>query len=162
MINASYGGTIMMQDSEDAWRFLEQLSHGSKNNYSAKKRDNLVSSIVLVGLDKNWKSEVKYDINSLNKKFDLLLSSLGKEKGVFFSQGRKICVSCGDSGHIADECMRIQEQINEVHAYGQFQNNPRSFNRNYNQGANYNNNGNFNNNNRQGNYQNQNQPKQFQ
>ncbi|CAI9269330.1 unnamed protein product [Lactuca saligna] len=77
-------------------------------------------------------------------------------------EGQKICVSCGDSGHIADECMRSQEEINQVHDYGQFQNNPRSFNWNYNHGGNYNNNGNFNNNKRQGNYQNQNQPKQFQ
>nr|KAJ0202196.1 hypothetical protein LSAT_V11C600327700 [Lactuca sativa] len=89
MINASSGGIIMIQDSEDAWRFLD----------------------------------------------------LGKKK---------------------DECMRIQEEINQVHGYGQFQNNPRSFNRNYIQGGNYNNIGIFNNNNRQGNYQNQNQPKQFQ
>nr|KAJ0198196.1 hypothetical protein LSAT_V11C700362320 [Lactuca sativa] len=118
MINSSSGGTIMMQDSEDAWRFLEQLSHGSKTNYSAKKRDNPVSYAASVGLDKNWKNEVKYDINSLNKKFDLLLSSLGKEKGVFFLQGQKICVSYRDSGHIADECMRSQEGINEVHGYG--------------------------------------------
>ncbi|XP_023764796.1 uncharacterized protein LOC111913311 [Lactuca sativa] len=58
--------------------------------------------------------------------------------------------------------MKSQEEINQVHGYGQFQNNPRSFNRNYNQGGNYNNNGTFNNNNRQGNYQNQNQPKRFQ
>nr|KAJ0206002.1 hypothetical protein LSAT_V11C500270540 [Lactuca sativa] len=79
---------------------------------------------------KNWKNEVKYDINSLNKKFDLLLSSLGKEKC-----GQKICVSYGNSGHIADECMRSQEEINQVHDYGQFQNSPQSFNRNYNQGA---------------------------
>nr|KAJ0197680.1 hypothetical protein LSAT_V11C700375100 [Lactuca sativa] len=126
---------------------------------SGKKRHNPVSSAASVGLDKNWKNEVKSDINSLNKNFDLLLSSLGKEKGVF---GQKICLSCGDSGHIADECMRSQEEISQVHGYGQFQNSPRSFNRNYNQGGNYNNNGNFNNNNCQGNYQNQNQPKQFQ
>nr|KAJ0201457.1 hypothetical protein LSAT_V11C600325610 [Lactuca sativa] len=80
MINASSDNTIMMQDSEDAWRFFEQLSHGSKTNDSDKKRDNPVSSVASVGLDKNWKNEVKSDINSLNKKFDLLLSSLGKEK----------------------------------------------------------------------------------
>ncbi|XP_052622727.1 uncharacterized protein LOC128128011 [Lactuca sativa] len=88
MINASSGGTIMMQDSEDAWRFLEQLSHGSKTNYSAKKRDNPVSLAVSVGLEKNWKNEVKSDINSSNKKFDLLLSSLGKEKGNYQNQNQ--------------------------------------------------------------------------
>ncbi|XP_023749857.1 uncharacterized protein LOC111898163 [Lactuca sativa] len=104
---------FLIGNFEDAWRFLEQLSHGSKTNYSAKKWDTPVSSVASVGLDKNWKSE-----------------------------GQKICVRCGDSGYIVDECMRSQEEINQVHGYGQLQNSPRSFNRNNNQGGNYNNNGN--------------------
>nr|KAJ0204728.1 hypothetical protein LSAT_V11C500264180 [Lactuca sativa] len=33
------------------------------------------------------------------------------------TKGQKICVSCGDSGHIADECMKIQEEINQEHDY---------------------------------------------
>nr|KAJ0198124.1 hypothetical protein LSAT_V11C700385840 [Lactuca sativa] len=100
MINASSGGTIMMQDSEDDWRFLKQLSHGSKTNYSTKKRDNPVSSVASVGLEKNWKIEVKSDINSFNKKFDLLLSSLGKEKEFekgFKSEKQKVVKGKDDS-----------------------------------------------------------------
>nr|KAJ0191939.1 hypothetical protein LSAT_V11C800416710 [Lactuca sativa] len=46
--------------------------------------------------------------------------NLGKEKVVFFSKGQKIYVRCGDSRHIAVECMRSQEEINQVHGYGQF------------------------------------------
>ena len=106
MINASSGGTIMMQDSEAAWRFLEQLSNGSKTNYSSKKKDISNSTVASVGVDKAWKNEVTSNINNLTKRFDLLLSSLQKEKGVYSLQGKKICVSCGDIGHTADECKR--------------------------------------------------------
>ena len=162
MINASSGGTIMMQDSEAAWRFLEQLSNGSKTNYSSKKKDIPNSTVASVGVDKVWKNEVNTNINNLTKRFDLLLSSLQKEKGVYSSQGKNICVSCGDTGHTADECTRSQREISTVHGYGQNQNYPRPFNHNNNQGSyqnqnrgqgSYNNN---NNNNRPGNYQNQN------
>lgn len=155
MINASSGGTIMMQDSEAAWRFLEQLSNGSKTTYSSTKRNTPVSTAASVGLDKTWKNEVTSNINNLTKRFDLLLSSLGKEKGVNVMQQQKICVSCGDTGHIADQCTRSQQEISMVHGYGQNQNYPRPFNKNNNPGNNYNNN-------RQGNFQNQNQPRQFQ
>lgn len=55
MINASSSGTIMMQDSDKAWRFLEKLSNCSKTNYSAKKQDTPISTVALVGLDKDWK-----------------------------------------------------------------------------------------------------------
>ena len=163
MINASSGGTIMMHDSEAAWRFLEQLSNGSKTNYSTKKRDTPISTAASVGLDRTWKNEVKSDFNALNKKFDLLLARIGKEKGAYVLQGQHNCMSCGDTGHTADTCTKNQKEISMVHGYGQFQNGPRPFNRPNNQG-NWNNQGNQGNynNNRQGNFQNPNQQRQFQ
>ncbi|KAI3700820.1 hypothetical protein L2E82_45458 [Cichorium intybus] len=73
MISASSSGTIMMQDPDDAWRFLEQLSNGSKVNFSTRKP---VSTAAAVGADADWKKEVKKEIGELNRKFDRLMSTL--------------------------------------------------------------------------------------
>ncbi|KAI3505831.1 hypothetical protein L1887_28117 [Cichorium endivia] len=48
MINASSSGTIMMQDPEEAWQFLEQLSNRSKANFSTRKT---VRTAAAVGAD---------------------------------------------------------------------------------------------------------------
>ncbi|KAI3767715.1 hypothetical protein L2E82_18077 [Cichorium intybus] len=48
MINASSSGIIMMQDPEEAWQFLEQLSNGSKANFSTRKT---VGTAAAVGAD---------------------------------------------------------------------------------------------------------------
>ncbi|KAI3510726.1 hypothetical protein L1887_17859 [Cichorium endivia] len=73
MINASSSGTIMMQDPEEAWQFLEQLSNGSKANFSTRKT---VGTAVAVGADADWKKDVRKEISKLNKKFDRLVSTL--------------------------------------------------------------------------------------
>ncbi|KAI3700298.1 hypothetical protein L2E82_44924 [Cichorium intybus] len=54
MINASSSGTIMMQDPEEAWQFLEQLSNGSKANFSTRKT---VGTAAAVGADADWKKD---------------------------------------------------------------------------------------------------------
>ncbi|KAI3739126.1 hypothetical protein L2E82_29520 [Cichorium intybus] len=59
MINALSSGTIMMQDPEAAWRFLEQLSNGSKTNYSSRKPVN-TSLAAAVGVDNEWKKGNNY------------------------------------------------------------------------------------------------------
>ncbi|KAI3674838.1 hypothetical protein L2E82_51954 [Cichorium intybus] len=73
MINASSSGTFMWQDLEEAWQFLDQLSNGSKANFSTRKT---VGMAAAVGADANWKKEVKKEISELNKKFDRLMSTL--------------------------------------------------------------------------------------
>ncbi|KAI3780943.1 hypothetical protein L2E82_10937 [Cichorium intybus] len=73
MINASQSGTFMWQDPEEAWQFLEQLSNGSKENFSTRKT---VGTAAAVGADADWKKEVKKEISELNKKFDRLMSTL--------------------------------------------------------------------------------------
>ncbi|KAI3752667.1 hypothetical protein L2E82_24702 [Cichorium intybus] len=73
MINASSSGTFMWQDPEEAWQFLEQLSNGSKANFSTRKT---VGTAAAVGVDADWKKEVKKEISELNKKFDRLMSTL--------------------------------------------------------------------------------------
>ncbi|KAI3700688.1 hypothetical protein L2E82_45325 [Cichorium intybus] len=54
MINASSSGTIMMQDPEEDWKFLEQLSNGSKANFSTRKT---VGTAAAVGADADWKQD---------------------------------------------------------------------------------------------------------
>ncbi|KAI3723871.1 hypothetical protein L2E82_35632 [Cichorium intybus] len=73
IINASSSGTIMMQDPEEAWRFLEQLSNGSKANFYTRKT---VGTAAAVGADADWKKDVKKEISELNRKFDRLVSTL--------------------------------------------------------------------------------------
>ncbi|KAI3701136.1 hypothetical protein L2E82_45781 [Cichorium intybus] len=73
MINASSSGTFMWQDPEEAWQFLEQLSNGSKANFSTRKT---TSTAAAVGVDADWKKEVKKEISELNRKFDRLLATL--------------------------------------------------------------------------------------
>lgn len=73
MINASSSGTFMWQEPEDAWRFLEQLSNGSKANFSTRKP---VSTAAAVGTDNEWRKEVKKEIRELNRKFDRLMVTL--------------------------------------------------------------------------------------
>ncbi|KAI3751985.1 hypothetical protein L2E82_23082 [Cichorium intybus] len=73
MINASSSGTFMWQDPEEAWQFLEQLSNGSKANFSTRKT---VGTAGAVGVDADRRKEVKKEISELNKKFDRLMSTL--------------------------------------------------------------------------------------
>ncbi|KAI3517546.1 hypothetical protein L1887_16761 [Cichorium endivia] len=73
MINASSSGTFMWQDPEEAWQFLEQLSNGSKANFSTRKN---VGTAAAVGAEADWKKEVKKEIGDLNKKFDRLMATL--------------------------------------------------------------------------------------
>ncbi|KAI3518359.1 hypothetical protein L1887_06997 [Cichorium endivia] len=73
MINASSSGTFMWQDPEEACQFLEQLSNGSKANFSTRKT---VGTAATVGVNADWKKEVKKEISELNKKFDRLMSTL--------------------------------------------------------------------------------------
>ncbi|KAI3766396.1 hypothetical protein L2E82_16453 [Cichorium intybus] len=54
MINVSSSGTFMWQDLEEAWQFLEQLSNGSKANFSTRKT---VGTAAAVGADADWKKE---------------------------------------------------------------------------------------------------------
>lgn len=131
------------------WKPIAQLRNGKPDFNPCFSRSR-------IKLEK-W---IKNDINALNENADLLISSIVNEKGVIVSQGQKIYVICGDTWHIAVECMLSQEEINQVHDYGQFQNNPRLFNLKNNQGGNYNNSVNYNN--CQGNFQSQNQPRQLQ
>ncbi|KAI3691119.1 hypothetical protein L2E82_49337 [Cichorium intybus] len=73
MINASSSGTFMWQDPEEACQFLEQLSNGSKANFSTRKT---TSTAAAVGVDADWKKEVKKEISELNRKFDRLMATL--------------------------------------------------------------------------------------
>ncbi|KAI3515968.1 hypothetical protein L1887_14875 [Cichorium endivia] len=73
MINASSSGTFIWQDPEEAWQFLEQLSNGSKANFSTRKN---VGTTAAVGAEADWKKEVKKEIGELNKKFDRLMATL--------------------------------------------------------------------------------------
>ncbi|KAI3749744.1 hypothetical protein L2E82_20360 [Cichorium intybus] len=168
MINAASSGIFMLQDSENAWNFLEQLSNGSKANYSTRKQEIPNQTVATIALDKTWKTGVKSDIMALSKKVDLLLTSLGKEKGVNVLQGQKSCANCGNTGHVAHNCTKTREELNHLNGYGQHHNPQRSFRpsnqgnfNNNNQGNYHNNNqGNFNNNNQRGQYQNQHQNQQ--
>ncbi|KAL4587974.1 hypothetical protein LXL04_000851 [Taraxacum kok-saghyz] len=135
--------------------FYDGIDSTHQAMINASSDDIPTSSIASVGLDKTWKNEVKTDITNLNKRFDLLLTSLSKERGAYVLHGQKICVSCGDIGHTGDECKRTQAEISAVHGFGQFQNAPRPFNRPNNQGG-------YNNNNNHGSFQHQNQPRSFQ
>ncbi|KAI3691391.1 hypothetical protein L2E82_49750 [Cichorium intybus] len=140
MINASSSGTIMMQDPEEAWQFLEQLSNGSKANFSTRKT---VGTTAAVGADADWKKDVKKEISELNKKFDRLVSTL--------QNGPQSQSQGGQGGPKTQEA-------NQVYGQGQGQyNNGRPY-RPYNQGQQ-----NFNNQ-RQNNYQGQssNPPRQYQ
>ncbi|KAI3511064.1 hypothetical protein L1887_18207 [Cichorium endivia] len=116
MINASSSGTFMWQDPEEAWQFLEQLSNGSKANFSTRKN---VGTAAAVGAEADWKKEVKKEIGDLNKKFDRLMATL---------QNGPPGPSQGGHGGT-----KIQE-ANQVYGQGQGQyNNGRPY-RPYNQG----------------------------
>ncbi|KAI3751893.1 hypothetical protein L2E82_22985 [Cichorium intybus] len=56
MINASSSGTIMMMDPDEEWQLLEQLSNGSKANFSTRKT---VDTAAVVGADADWRKEAK-------------------------------------------------------------------------------------------------------
>ncbi|KAI3503865.1 hypothetical protein L1887_32321 [Cichorium endivia] len=138
MINASSSGIFIWQDPEEAWQFLEQLSNGSKANFSTRKT---VGTATAVGPEAGWKKEVKKEISELNKKFDRLMSTL-QNGPPSPSQG-------GQGGPKTQEA-------NQVYGQGQGKyNNGRPF-RPYNQGQQQN----F----RQNNYQGQstNQPRTYQ
>ncbi|KAI3721526.1 hypothetical protein L2E82_32542 [Cichorium intybus] len=129
MINASSSGTFMWQDPEEAWQFLEQLSNGSKANFSTRKT---TSTAAAVGVDADWKKEVKKEISELNRKFDRLMATL--------QNGPPNSSQEGQGGP------KMQE-ANQVYGQGQGQHNNGRPYRPYNQGQQQN----F----RQNNYQNQ-------
>ncbi|KAI3492941.1 hypothetical protein L1887_42436 [Cichorium endivia] len=123
--------------SEEAWQFLEQLSNGSKANFSTRKN---VGTAAAVGAEADWKKEVKKEIGDLNKKFDRLMATL---------QNGPPSPSQGGQGG-----PKTQE-VNQVYGQGQGQyNNGRPY-RPYNQGQQQN----FRPNNHQG--QSSNQPRTY-
>ncbi|KAI3723826.1 hypothetical protein L2E82_35585 [Cichorium intybus] len=61
MINASSSGTFMWQEPEDAWRFLEQLSLGSK--VSGTMKDNTVY-VENMEAESMWKTEIQKELSA--------------------------------------------------------------------------------------------------
>ncbi|KAI3700776.1 hypothetical protein L2E82_45414 [Cichorium intybus] len=65
MINASSSGTFIWQEPEDAWKFLEQLSLGSK--VSGSMMDNTVY-MANVEAENKWKKEIQSELSAVTKK----------------------------------------------------------------------------------------------
>ncbi|KAI3791219.1 hypothetical protein L2E82_04902 [Cichorium intybus] len=111
MVNASSGGTIMMQDSETTWRFLEQLSNGSKTSEPPKDRMAVVANMEM---ENKWKKEFLTEIGIITRKFNQLLTILRKEKGAYVLHGQTICNNCGEVGHYCDECKMTPEEAEDA------------------------------------------------
>ncbi|KAI3503944.1 hypothetical protein L1887_32458 [Cichorium endivia] len=124
MINASSSGTFMWQESEDAWKFLEQLSLGSKVSGSMKDKTVYVANIEA---DNKWKADIQKELSAVTKRFNQLLGRLQQEKGAYVLHGQVICNTCGEIGHNHDECSMTHAEISQIHGYGLFQNAPRPF-----------------------------------
>ncbi|KAI3752898.1 hypothetical protein L2E82_24939 [Cichorium intybus] len=127
MINASSSRTIMLQDPEDAWRFLEQLSHGSKVSRPIKDRTTFLANMEA---ENKWKKEIQNELSTVTKKFSQLLTRLQKETGAYVLHGHTICHNCGEVGHNCTDCTMTHEEVRQVHGYGQFHNTPRPFRNN--------------------------------
>ncbi|KAI3518275.1 hypothetical protein L1887_06813 [Cichorium endivia] len=127
MIKASSSGTFMWQEPEDAWRFLEQLSLGSKVSGSMKDKTVCVASIEA---ENKWKAEIQKELSDVTKRFNQMLVRFQQEKGAYVLHGQVICNTCGGIGHNHNECSMTHEEICQVHGYGQFHNAPRAFRNN--------------------------------
>ncbi|KAI3682100.1 hypothetical protein L2E82_50132 [Cichorium intybus] len=124
MINASSSGTFMWQEPDDAWRFLEQLSLGSKVSGSMKDKTVYVANIEI---ENKWKVEIQKELTAVTKRFNQILERFQQEKGVYVLHGQSICNTCGKVGHNHNECSMTHEEISQVHGYGRFHNTPRPF-----------------------------------
>ncbi|KAI3739578.1 hypothetical protein L2E82_29987 [Cichorium intybus] len=124
MINASSSGTFMWQEPDDAWRFLEQLSLGSKVSGSMKDKTVYVAN---VEAENKWKAEIQKKLTAVTKRFNQMLERFQHEKGAYVLHGQIICNTCGKIGHNHNECSMNHEEISQVHGYGRFHNALRPF-----------------------------------
>ncbi|KAI3767334.1 hypothetical protein L2E82_17429 [Cichorium intybus] len=110
MINASSSGTFMWQEPNDAWRFLEQLSLGSKVSGSMKDKTVYVAN---VKAENKWKAEIQKELSAVTKRFNQMLEKFQQEKGAYVLHGQSICNTCGKVGHNHNECSMTHEEISQ-------------------------------------------------